>query len=1025
MACRLANCFLIGAVLCASAVALDPSKQLTQYAHTAWHTQDGSFSGVPQAAAQTSDGYLWIGTTLGLVRFDGVRFVAWNPPTGQHLLDPRIFSLLAARDGSLWIGTGYSVSHWANGQLTNYPQISGRIEALVEGAKGAVWLARTQIADDMGPICRIDDSGVKCYGEHDGLPGFFPLFLARSDTEDLWIGGYWADGNSELCRWRPGSNPLDVRRGDKHPEGVSSLKAVSDGQAGSLWVAIEDPHLPLHLDHLQGGVWTIHTFPDIPINNSDVTALFVNRDQSLWIGTAFHGLFRVRDGITEHFGNSDGLSSDAVGQFFQDAEGSIWAITAAGLDNFHDLRVTSYSLREGLSAAGAGALVASHNGDIWIANFQAVDRLHDGRLSAIRAGQGLPGQNVTTLFEDHAGRLWLGIDDGLWVYDGSAFHPVRHRDGTPLGAVFAITEDTHNSIWVRAAKNLDRIDNLQLREEITSPQIVTDFTLAANPEGGIVLGLVNGDLLFYQDGATQNFPSHESGNTAQIRDLLVENDGSVWATNVDELVRLKNGKRQNLSVRNGLPCDGIFALVKDASDAIWLYTKCGIVEIDKSELDRWWAKPESQVKFKLIDEFDGVQPGLTSLKPQAARTPDGRLWFVNGRILQMLDPIHPHTNSVPPPVHIEEIIADRQTYPPNSNLALPALTRDIQINYAGLSFVAPQKVRFRYKLEGHDTDWQEPGTRRQAFYSDLPPGRYRFHVIACNNNGLWNETGATLDFVISPALYQMVWFKLVLLFSVLAVVWLLLRLRIRQLTSQIQSRLAERLGERERIARELHDTLLQGFHGLMLRFQVVNQSIPKNEKAHEIMEDAMNRADLLMSESRERIRNLRHETGAIAALPEALSAVGEERRAEESIGFRLVVEGAPRELNPVIRDEMYLIGREAIVNSLTHSQGSTVEVEINFDQAGVRLRVRDDGKGIPPEILHSGGVAGHWGLSGMQERAHKIGGQFKIWNRSGAGTEVELKVPGGIAYPREDRASLWTRIRAIFGRSNSNSSLGE
>ena len=256
-------------------------------------------------------------------------------------------------------------------------------------------------------------------------------------------------------------------------------------------------------------------------------------------------------------------------------------MTASGLDNFRDQPVTSYSLRQGLSAAGAGAVVASRNGNVWIANFQAVDRLHNNRLSGIRSGQGLPGRNVTTLFEDHAGRLWLGIDDGLWVYDGSVFHPVRHRDGTPLGAVFAITEDTHYSIWVRAAKNLDRIDDLQLREEITSPQIVTDFTLAANPKGGIVLGLVNGDLLFYQDGATQNFPSHESGNTAQIRDLLVENDGSVWATNVDELVRLKNGKRENLSVRNGLPCDGIFALVKDASSSIWLYTKCGIVEIGK------------------------------------------------------------------------------------------------------------------------------------------------------------------------------------------------------------------------------------------------------------------------------------------------------------------------------------------------------------------------------------------------------------------------------------------------------------
>jgi signal transduction histidine kinase len=382
----------------------------------------------------------------------------------------------------------------------------------------------------------------------------------------------------------------------------------------------------------------------------------------------------------------------------------------------------------------------------------------------------------------------------------------------------------------------------------------------------------------------------------------------------------------------------------------------------------------------------------------------------------MLDPIHPQKNLVPPAVHIEQVIADRRSYPPSSDLTLPALTGDIRIDYAGLSFVAPQKVRFRYKLEGHDADWQDPGARRQAFYSDLPPGRYRFRVIACNNDGLWNEAGATLDFVVSPAIYQTIWFQVVLLLLGLSLLWLLLRLRIRQLTADIQSRMAERLGERERIARELHDTLLQGFHGLLLRFQVVNRLIAKNEKAHAIMDDAMNRADQLMSESRERIRDLRGETGAIAALPEALSAIGEERRFDVSIGFRLVIEGAPRELDPMIRDEMYLIGREAIVNALIHSLGSMVEVEINYDSSGVRLRVRDDGKGIPPEILRSGGVAGHWGLSGMQERALKIGGHFKIWNGAGAGTEVELKVPGGVAYPREARPKWWSRMRSNNGR---------
>jgi signal transduction histidine kinase/streptogramin lyase len=772
----------------------------------------------------------------------------------------------------------------------------------------------------------------------------------------------------------------------------------------------------LHLEHLERGSWTNQDFPEIPVSNSEVITLFVDRNDALWIGTADHGLFRVQGRASQHFGSGEGLSSDAVGRIFEDAEGSIWVVTSAGIDNLRDLRVTSYSVREGLSGAGAGAVLASPNGDVWIANFQALDLLRNNKLSGIREKDGLPGQNVTTLFEDHAGRLWLGIDDGLWVYDGGVFRTVLRSNGSPLGGVFAITEDTQHRIWVRSGRNLDRIEDLRLQEEFTSAQIATAFTLAANPEAGLVLGLVDGDLVYYKDGVTQTFPSRESGNTSQIRDLLVESDGSVWATTMDELVRFKNGKRQNLSLRNGLPCDGIFALVKDAAGSIWLYTKCGIVKIGKPDLDRWWSSPASRVPFTRVGEFDGVQPGLTSLKPQAVRTPDGRLWFVNGRILQMLDPGRPPGNTVPPPVQIEEVVADRRSYLPTGNLSLPALTRDIQITYSGLSFISPPKVGFRYRLDGRDLDWQDPGTRRQAFYSDLPPGHYRFHVIACNNDGVWNNHGAALDFLIPPAFYQTLWFKVFLALFSLSVLWLLFRLRLRQLSSQIQSRLAERMGERERIARELHDTLLQGFHGLILRFQVVNKLIPETEKAHSIMEDAMNRADLLMSESRQRIRDLRHETGAMAALPEALTSVGEERRQDMPLGFRVLIEGAARDLNPIIRDEMYLIGREAIVNSFSHSNGTMVEVEINFDHTGVRLRVRDDGKGIPAGTLGSARLDGHWGISGMRERAEKIGGQFKIWNRPGTGTEVELKVPGGLAYPRKDETSLWERFRRIYRR---------
>ena len=285
-------------------------------------------------------------------------------------------------------------------------------------------------------------------------------------------------------------------------------------------------------------------------------------------------------------------------------------------------------------------MLATRDGTVWISNYHALDFWRKGKLSAIRSGQSLPGSNVTTFFEDHAGKLWVGIDNGLWVYANGAFRPVRHRDGTALGIVFAITEDTHHSIWVRAGRNLDRIYDSQLQEERTSPQIATAYTLAANPQGGIFLGLVNGDLIQYADGKPQNYSSNASGSSHQIRDLLVDPDGSVWGTTLDEAFRWKNGERKNLTTRNGLPCDGIFALVGDDQHSLWLDSKCGLIKIDRSELENWWSHPDTQINFKLFDAFDGVQAGLTPLKPQATRSPDGRLWFVNGRILQMIDPEH-------------------------------------------------------------------------------------------------------------------------------------------------------------------------------------------------------------------------------------------------------------------------------------------------------------------------------------------------------------------------------------------------
>jgi len=990
--------------LCPRAFALDPTIHVSQYAHSSWRVQDGAFRGAPIAIAQTTDGYLWIGTDLGLVRFDGVRFVPWSPPSGKRLLDPRVFSLLAAHDGSLWIGTGYSIAHWVRGELIDYPQLSGRIEAIAEDVDGTIWLVRTQITDGTGPVCQIMNERLRCFGEAEGIPFSIALKLVVGNSGELWIEGY-----SELCRWKPQSSADRCLANGRHrPETFASLRGVAAGRDGTLWAARDRPGSFLQLERFEQQKWTTRIFPKIVVHNSNVTSLLVDRDNVLWIGTSDHGVFRVAGDAVDNYRRADGLSSDAVGGFFQDKEGTVWVVTSAGLDNFRDTKVVTYSMREGLSAAGAGSVLATRDGTVWIANYHALDLMRGGKLSAIRTGQGLPGSYVTTFFEDHAGKLWVGIDNGLWVYADSAFRPVLHADGSALGIVFAITEDTRHNIWVLAGHNLDRIYDLRWQEETTSPRIATAYTLAANPHGGIFLGLVDGDLVEYEDGKTRAFPSNESANTAQIRDLLVEADGSVWGTTLDELARWKDGQRKNLTTRNGLPCDGIFALVEDERGSLWLDSKCGFIEINRSELEYWWDHPDSPVKFKLLDAFDGVQAGLTPLKPQATKSADGRLWFVNGRILQMVDPGHLRANPVPPPVEIEEVLADRSRYTPRAGLRLPALTRDLEIDYTALSYVAPQKVLFRYMLEGHDVGWQEPGTRRQAFYNDLHPGPYRFRVMASNNDGMWNESGASLEFSILPAYYQTAWFQACCAAVFLLLLWAAYQFRVRQLRRQFAIRLEARLNERTRIARDLHDTLLQTLHGLMFRFQAArNMFARRPEDAVQALDGAIRRTEEAIAESREAIQDLRAERAASTDLAELLTATGQEL--ETSVDgnvnrptFRLIVEGEKRDLSFEIQDEVYRIGRELLSNAFQHAHAHRIEAEIRYDDRALTLLVRDDGNGIDPEVLKQGGRPGHWGLPGIRERAKQIRAQIDFWSENRAGTEVQLTVPGKVAYKGSD-----------------------
>ena len=338
-------------------------------------------------------------------------------------------------------------------------------------------------------------------------------------------------------------------------------------------------------------------------------------------------------------------------RFFQDREGILWVASTKGIDSFRDLPVVSFSIKEGLASDSVSTILASHDGGVWIGGAEALGFLKQDKLSAIRTNHGLPGRAITTMFEDHWGRLWIGVDYGLSVLDHGRFLPIRKPNGTPLGVIFGMVEDTGNNEWVLTDTELVRVENLRVRQEISLPQ--QSFSIVADPKEGVWLGFVNGDLVHYHNGRAESFPADPTVSTAKIRMLLPEAGGGLWGVTGEGLVRWSDNKRALLTTRNGLPCNELYAAVKDEEGALWLYSRCGLLSIAASQLSLWQRNQQTQIKVETLDIYDGVQPGITPLQPQATRSMDGRLWFANNNIVQTLDPKTQGKNMLTPNVIVE------------------------------------------------------------------------------------------------------------------------------------------------------------------------------------------------------------------------------------------------------------------------------------------------------------------------------------------------------------------------------------
>jgi signal transduction histidine kinase len=540
--------------------------------------------------------------------------------------------------------------------------------------------------------------------------------------------------------------------------------------------------------------------------------------------------------------------------------------------------------------------------------------------------------------------------------------------------------------------------------------------------GGLWLGGLwqDGGVNYFKDGKVRFSYTNANGLTkGSVSGLRLDRDGAVWAaTQPGGVSRIKDGRITTLTTRNGLPCDRIHWTTEGDDRSLWLYTACGLLRIPRSQVEAWISDPARRVEPTLWDATDGAMPLVesSSFRPIVAKAADGRLWFATREGIAVVDPHRLAFNSIPPPIHIEKIAADSETYWQNlpdaagSSLRLPALTRDVEIDYTALSLVAPEKVQFRVKLEGQDNDWRVPVNPRHSHYTNLPPGPYRFRVIACNNSGVWNEQGDALEFSVDPAFYQTNWFRVLCGVALLMLAWAVYQLRVRQIHGVFALTLETRVRERTSIAREIHDTLLQSFQGLMLRFEIVSQLLPERPiEAKEKLAGAMQQAANAITDGRDAVQGLRASTVQTNDLARAINTLGEELANDPtnqgSPAFRVTVEGATRDLHPILRDEIYRIAAEALRNAFRHAQAGQIEVEIRYGNEQFRLRVRDDGKGIDPGVLAGQGTGGHYGLPGMRERAKLIGGKLVIWSEVDAGAEVELRIPAGTAYATAPKRS--------------------
>ena len=1020
--------YFLSIVLTPSLFGLDREIQISQLHHTAWTDENASIGAVSEVV-QTSDGFLWLRTTDSrLLRFDGVRFqpidttMAGVIPAGEHWWD-NVSGMQAASDGGLWIAHqshSPSIDLLKDGVDRRYSTqdcISrGYPTGFAQEQNGVLWIKTSE------GLARFQNGRCEPIGRNWGYSGEYPVALLIDKQGTLWE----KDSDGRLFFLRRGSTRFEVNlsgTGTPGPQGW-----LAQAPDGSIW---------------QSGSYGLQQIiqgrNDQPMKRAPVRGpysmvgqLLFDRDGALWF-VAVGGLYRIphpevlvpwqptpgeyikgkppqqqnkAHAILQAFTTDQGLSSDDVVWLLEDREGDVWAGTTGGLDQFRNNVFIKAPLPR--MPAQQFALSSGSFGSVWAANWDSpIFHLGKEVLSTNPVGK----ENVATFYSDPNGVAWVGTPEAVWRSTTRGFRKAGRSPVTGADYVVAMSINPGGGLWV----SLQRSGIFLLRDGVWTREnsrldISNDTAVEAIATDG------RGRIWFSSGKITVLDGDHvQSIETVNGYATCLNVTGPhTWMGGVYGLGLLMAGKLHVIYGIGDETFRGVTGIIERANGDLWINTIAGVTRISAAEIQHEIMDPNHHVGFQLFDALDGLEGKAKNWlpAPTATAASDGSLWFGTNKGVFRLDPesLEKQHTPVALPVVVTSLTVNGKRLSVLDSVRLPPHTQNVQIEYTTPSFVTPERLSFRYELEGADRKWQNAGTRRQAFYTNLSPGRYRFLVNASSGLGA-PGAGAEFRFVIEAAWYQTIWFQCLCALAVIGSLWCVYTLRLMQIAARFHELMGERLRERERIARELHDTLLQSVHALLLRLQTVVGLVPENLQVRGMIQTTIDHADDVLAEARERVRDLRSHHDNEDDLVERITKLVTEFRGSNDADLSVSVLGTPCSARPVIAEEVTLIGREAITNALQHSKCRNVSCELRFEQHEVVYVCEDDGIGIDNELLVAGRI-GHWGLRGMHERARTISSVLKITSK-GSGTRVELRVPGRIIYGQAN--SRWQhKARSLF-----------